>query len=90
VAARLADNEQGLVRFQGLSSTCPRGRAAVTPGSQPGSAGSSPAGGSFLRCLAVGERPPRRFREQETAGSTPAGQTYARSAVEERLSSRAS
>jgi hypothetical protein len=46
VAARLADTEQGLVRFQGLRSSCPRGRAAVTPGSQPGSAGSSPAGGS--------------------------------------------
>ena len=26
--------------------------------------------------LAVGERPPRRFREPETAGSTPAGQTF--------------
>jgi hypothetical protein len=89
VAARLADTEQGLVRFQGLRSvSCPRGRAAETPGSQPGSAGSSPAGG-FLLNLAVGKRPPRRFREPETAGSTPAGQTL-RSAVEERLSSRAS
>ncbi len=73
VAARLADTEQGLVRFQGLRSVSrPRGRAAVTPGSQPGSAGSSPAGGTRL---AVGERPPRRFREPETAGSTPAGRT---------------
>jgi hypothetical protein len=34
----------------------PRGRAAVTPGSQPGSAGSSPAGGiSFRVFLAVGK-----------------------------------
>ena len=73
MAARLADTEQGLVRFQGLRSvSCPRGRAAVTPGSQPGSAGSSPAGDTRL---AVGERPPRRFREPETAGSTPAGHT---------------
>jgi hypothetical protein len=78
VAARLADNEQGLVRFQDLRlSTCPRGRAAVTPGSQPGSAGSSPAGGFFDPFVWLwGRRPPRRFREPETAGSTPAGQTF--------------
>jgi hypothetical protein len=55
VAARLPDMEQGLVRFQDLRlAACPRGRAVVTPGSQPGGAGSTPAGGSeFL--LAVGE-----------------------------------
>src|SRR6478672_5653452 len=29
----------------------------------------------FFSHLVVGERPPRRFREPETAGSTPAGQT---------------
>jgi hypothetical protein len=40
-----------------------------------------------LRHLAVGETAPRRLREPEAAGSTPASQTCA---VEERLSSRAS
>ena len=65
VAARLADTEQGLVRFQDLrSSSCPRGRAAVTPGSQPGSAGSSPAGGSSSGC--GGDGHPAGFGNRRT------------------------
>ena len=51
--AQLADNEQGLVRFQDFRLTRPRGLAAVTPGPQPGNAGSIPAGG--MKQLAVGE-----------------------------------
>ena len=39
VEARLADIEQGLVRFQGLRPSCPRGRTVMTPGSQPGGSG---------------------------------------------------
>ena len=55
--ARLADIEQGLVRFQGLRPSCPRGRAVMTPGSQPGRRGfDSRRGYCTTRHLPVGER----------------------------------
>jgi hypothetical protein len=82
VEARLADIEQGLVRFQGLRLFSPpwsswRGRPALTREA----AGSSPAGGAARPSACGGDGHPAG------AGSTPAGQT---GAVEERLSSRAS
>ena len=45
---------------------------AMTPGPQPGSCGFESRRGSFNWLW--GSRPPRRFREPEIAGSTPAGQ----------------
>ena len=51
VAARLADNEQGVVRFHDLRPIrLPPWSRGMTPGSQPGSAGSSPAGGTPSGC----------------------------------------
>jgi hypothetical protein len=60
----------------------------MTPGSQPGGSGfDSRRGYQRTTSACRGARPPRRFWEPETAGSTPARQTCA---VGERLSSRAS
>ena len=56
VEARLADIEQGLVRFQGLRPSCPRGRAVMTPGSQPGRRGFDSRRGYCTTHLPVGER----------------------------------
>ena len=78
--------EQGAIPWRRPNrSTTPAGAGAALIRRQ--SAGSTPRS---IDRLAVGETgPPRRFREPETAGSTPADQ-ICRRAVEERLSSRAS
>jgi hypothetical protein len=48
----------------------------MTPDSQSGSCGFEPRRGFFVWLW--GSWPPRRFREPETAGSIPAGQTFVR------------
>jgi hypothetical protein len=48
----------------------------MTPDSQSGSCGFEPRRGCFVWLW--GSWPPRRFREPETAGSIPAGQTFVR------------
>jgi hypothetical protein len=71
-ARRAAVTREAQVRALLPELSRPRGRWVMTPSSQLGRAGSSPAGGAVWLW---GSGPPRRSWAPEIAGSTPAGQT---------------